>query len=438
MSGVSSRNPRLAALNLLAFVLDSGGNLSDADTENRLDDPRDRAFARHLAYGALRWLSALDWLSSQMLRKPLKRKDRDVHRLVLIGLWQLWKGDTAPHAAIHETAEAARTMGKPWAVSLVNAVLRRFQRERDDWLTELQKTEERFAHPAWLLAVLKSDWPDDWEAIAHANNRAGPLWLRMNARFEIGETIEGLQNAGFEVDRHATASEAARVNPSAPVHALPGFASGRISVQDPAAQLAVSLLGAEDQHRVLDACAAPGGKTGHLLERVPGIRLTAIDQSASRIDMIRENLQRLGLAREDSVKLLAADAAEPDDWWDRQPYDRILLDAPCTATGVIRRHPEIKWLRTPAQVESAVRLQARLLERLWPLLRPGGILLYATCSVLRDENERQIRRFLEAHPEADPAEIELACGHGRQGRCQILPGEEEMDGFFYARMLKES
>lgn len=438
MSRALSGNPRLAALELLAFVLDSGGSLADAGGPGGPADPRDRALARRLAFGVLRWLSALDWLASRLLRKPLKNRDRDVHRLVLLGLWQLWKGETASHAAINETAGAARALGKPWAVAVVNAVLRRFQRERERWLAALDETPERFAHPPWLLEWLKSDWPADWEKIAEANNRPGPLWLRLNPRFGREETLRGLEQAGLEATVHPLIADAIRIRPPVPVEALPGFVEGRLSVQDPAAQLAARLLDVGDRHRVLDACAAPGGKTGHLLERIPGIRLTAIDRSAARIEKIRENLRRLGLANPDPLRLVHADAADTDAWWDGQPYDRILLDAPCTATGVIRRHPEIKWLRTPAQLAEAVKVQAALLERLWPLLKPGGILLYATCSVLRDENERQMSDFLETRPDAEPVEIRLPCGRGRPGSCQILPGEEDMDGFFYARLRKNS
>jgi len=323
-------------------VLDSGSNLADAEAENKQPDARDRAFARHLAYGVLRWLSALEWLAGQLLRKPLRRKDRDVQRLILIGIYQLWKDDAAAHAAIHEGAESARKLGKPWAVSVINAVLRRFQREQADWITRLEKKDARYAHPEWLLQALKADWPQDWQQIADANNLPGPLWLRLNRQFETADTLEGLAEGGFTLERHAIAGEAIKLSPAAPVQSLPGFEQGRLSVQDPAAQLAAGLLRLEKNHRVLDACAAPGGKACHILESTPGVTLTALDQSPARLERVAENLGRLGFTAGGRVKLIAADAAEPTQWWDGVPFDRILLDAPCSASGaVVRRHHRV-------------------------------------------------------------------------------------------------
>lgn len=428
---------RLAALRMLACVLDSGGNLADAESENTLADPRDRAFARHLAYGVLRRLSALEWLTDGLLRKPLRRKDRDIQRLILLGLFQLCSGDSAAHAAIHESAEGARSLGKPWAVGVINAVLRRFQREQDEWITRLDQTDESMAHPEWLLSALRSDWPEDWRNIAGANNRPAPLWLRLNQRFDSAETLVGLQDVGFEIQRHPVAGEAVKITPAAAVEALPGFSQGRFSVQDPAAQLAAVLLGCGNNHRALDACAAPGGKTCHLLESAPaGLTLTALDQSPARLKLIEENIDRLGLGKNGQIQLIAADAGDPGAWWDGVPYDRVLLDAPCSATGVIRRHPEIKWLRTPTQVAEASELQARLLQRLWPLLKARGILLYATCSVLKDENSRQIQEFVERHADAKLVDINGDWGRDTGYGRQVLPGEQEMDGFFYARLYK--
>jgi 16S rRNA (cytosine967-C5)-methyltransferase len=368
----------------------------------------------------------------------LRRKDRDVHRLILLGLFQLWKGDTAAHAAIHESAESARKLGKSWAVSVINAVLRRFQREQAEWLARLEMTDERFAHPKWLLQALKNDWPADWQRIVEANNQPGPLWLRLNRQFNTADTVDSLAADGYTVQRHPVAEEAVRISPASPVDSLPGFEPGRISVQDAAAQLAAKLLLLEDHHQVLDACAAPGGKACHILETAPGVTLTALDQSPGRLELVAENMDRLGFRPGGKIRLVAADAAEPDEWWDGGPYDRILLDAPCTATGVIRRHPEIKWLRNPGQVQEAGKLQARLLQRLWPLLKPGGILLYATCSVLKVENSRQIQQFIESHADADLLGSDAKWGRRLEHGRQILPGEQDMDGFFYASLHKNS
>jgi 16S rRNA (cytosine967-C5)-methyltransferase len=427
---------RLGALSLLSAVLERGENLAEAEPGPALADPRDRAYARHLAYGVLRWLNALEWLSGRLLERPLRNRDREVQRLLLIGLFQLAMDDTAPHAAVNECAESARKIGKPWAVGLVNAVLRRFQREQDQWLDRLRGRDESLAHPAWMLDALRQDWPDDWRGIVAANNQAAALWLRLSPRFDAAETIGLIAEAGLAVERHEQVPEAIRVSPAVSVTELPGFDQGRVFVQDPAAQLAAPLLDAQPGHRVLDACAAPGGKTVHILQRSPGVHLTALDRSARRLDRLHENLGRIGLEADGGIRVHAADAAEPAEWWDGVPFNRILLDAPCTSIGVIRRHPEIKWLRTPQQLEQACQLQERLLRRLWPLLEAGGILLYATCSALRRENGEQIMNFADRHPDAEPLEIAAEWGrkhgHGRQ----ILPGEHDMDGFFYARLRK--
>lgn len=436
MSKTHPDNARLAALVILAGVLDDHKNLADADSESRQQSPRNRAYAKHLTYGVLRWLSALEWISSQLLRKPLRRKDRDIQRLILIGLFELWHDGGADHAATHETAECAKKLKKPWAVPVINAVLRRFQREKTEWIDRLDNRDERFAHPAWLLSTLKDDWPEHWQQIASANQQAGALWLRLNRRFDAAESIAGLTDAGFSIDRHATLEDAVKVSPAAGVAQLPGFSEGRFSVQDPAAQLAAGLLKLEKHHVVLDACAAPGGKTCHILERAPGVNLTVLDQSKSRLRQVEENLDRLGLRNDTMPRLMVADAAETDSWWDGEPFDRVLLDAPCTATGVIRRHPEIKWLRSRNQLQKAVAMQARLLDRLWPLLKPGGILVYATCSELRLENNLQIQAFLEKSPDAQSNDLDVLWGQNVECGRQIFPGEQEMDGFFYARLQK--
>jgi 16S rRNA (cytosine967-C5)-methyltransferase len=429
-------NARLAALELLSQVLDQGLSLADSSGEAEPADPRDRAFSRHLAYGVLRWLGALEWLSSQLLRHPLKPRDRDIQRLILLGLHELWQNESGAHAAVNESAECARLLDKPWAVGLVNAVLRRFQRERSEWLGRLADRDERYAHPAWLLESLRRDWPDDWQSIVAANNQAAPLWLRLRHDRDTGGVQEQFAQNGFACEAHPDVAGAVKVSPAAAVTALPGFVDGLFSVQDPAAQLAAELLAPAHGDRVLDACAAPGGKTAHILERFPGVSLTALDKSPQRLELVSRNLERLGLQDQEGLALHAADAAKPEAWWDGSAYQRILLDAPCTATGVIRRHPEIKWLRSPRQVDAAARLQQRLLQQLWPLLDTGGILLYATCSVLKVENSRQIEGFLADHPDAELIDIPAEWGRDTGTGRQILPGKRDMDGFFYARLRK--
>jgi 16S rRNA (cytosine967-C5)-methyltransferase len=323
-------------------------------------------------------------------------------------------------------------------VGLINAVLRRFQREREDCLRQLEKTEHQHAFPAWLLHCIQHDWPgDDWRRIVEESNQAAPLWLRLNQRRDCNQTTEALRQGGFEIESHVYAQDAIKLEPAAAVHDIPGFSEGLFSVQDPAAQLAADLLPVKDGDRVLDACCAPGGKTGHLLERYPGVQLTALDRSTARLAKVSENLERLGLAKENGLKLQAHDAARPEDWWDQKPFHFILLDAPCTATGVIRRHPEIKCLRSAQQLDSAVQAQRALLEALWPLLEPGGMLLYATCSILHAENRDQVQHFTDSHSDSQLQIIDAPWGRDTGFGRQILPGEHGMDGFFYALLTRK-
>jgi 16S rRNA (cytosine967-C5)-methyltransferase len=427
------QTPRLAALEVVGQVLDSGKSLAECEPVFELSDERDTAFARRLAYGVLRWLSALEWLAAELLSKPLKKRDSDIQRLILLGLHQLWHGEIASHAAINETAQCARLLGKDWAVGLINAVLRRFQREREPLLEKLGHHDQCYAHPGWLLDEIRRDWPGHWQAIIEANNSQAPLWLRIN-RQRFDDTVMGreLQAAGFEVSGHPFAADAICITPPAGVAKIPGFKRGSLSVQDPAAQLAKDLVDPRPGERILDACAAPGGKTAHLLEACPGIELTALDRQARRVDQIHETLGRLGL----SASVLCADATATGDWWSGEPYDKILLDAPCSATGVIRRHPEIKWLRSEDQVDNVVGIQAALLSALWPTLKGGGILVYATCSLLKRENSGQIEQFLAQHDDAHLQVLEVDWGvPGPFGR-QVMPGGSQMDGFFYALLRK--
>jgi len=432
------QNPRIAALLALAEVLDEYQSLAQSSALSGLRDGRDSALARHLAYGVLRWLTALEWLAARLLTRPLKNRDRDVQRLVLLGLQQLWHDQTASHAAVNETAECARLLGKPWAVGLVNAVLRRFQREQQALLASLDQHDERFAHPGWLLEEIKRDWPDRWEDIVAANNQQAPLWLRINRQQADAVALRSqLHDGGFEIGDHPHARDALCIVPAASVAEIPGFESGWLSVQDPAAQLARDLLDPGASERILDACAAPGGKAAHLLESSPAIELTVLDRRSSRVEQIRQNLQRLGLQRAGaSVAIHVGDATTPAQWWTGRKFHKILLDAPCSATGVIRRHPEIKWLRSSAQVDTVVESQGALLTAMWPLLESGGVLVYATCSILKRENDLPVQRFLQQHEDAECVGIAadwgtaLACGR------QILPGEAQMDGFFYAVLRK--
>ncbi len=415
--------------------MDSKKNLFESEAFSALRDSRDNALARHLSYGVLRWKTALEWLAGELLAKPVKKREREIQRLLLLGLQQLWHDNTASHAVVNETAQCARLLGKPWAVALINAVLRRFLREKVHLIGKLGQTDHDLAHPDWMLQEIKRDWPDDWQTIVIANNQQAPMWLRIN-RQRADETAlrDELKTAGFDIEGHQYARDAIAIHPAAAVAKVPGFENGMLSVQDPAAQLARDLLDPKAGERVLDACAAPGGKTAHLLESCPEIKLTVLDRQAERVGRIRQTLHRLGLLAE----VLVTDAVAVEHWWDGEKFQKILLDAPCSATGVIRRHPEIKWLRNAAQINSVVKTQAELLAALWPLLEPGGTLVYATCSVMKRENSLQIQRFLEKNTDAvaevPAVEWGVADSFGRQ----IMPGEAGMDGFFYAVLRKSN
>lgn len=425
-------NPRAAAARVLAQVRDQGRSLGDAlpPAQARFSDGRDAALVQELVFGAARWYFRLDALLGKLLKKPLKARDADLHCLLLIGLYQLDQLALPERVAVHETVQAVRALDKDWAKGLVNGVLRGFQRERQHLERALAGDLAAIhAHPRWLIERIQSDWPLHWESILAANNMRPPFCLRVNRqRMTRAEFLEVLAEHGLAATAIQETSQGVCLSKPLAVAGLPGFAVGDVSVQDGAAQLAAPLLAPAPGMRVLDACAAPGGKTAHLLELEPGVELTAIDIDAVRLGRVRENLDRLGLHAE----LVAGDAASPAGWWDGRRFERILLDAPCSASGVIRRHPDIKLLRRATDIDALVQRQAALLDAMWPLLAPGGMLLYCTCSVLTAENSRQIDAFLKRHRGASERPVRLAlgqdCEHGRQ----ILPGENGMDGFYYA------
>ena len=388
---------------------------------------RDQPLLAALVLGSLRWHYRLEWQAQRLLARPLARGQSALAALLRVGLLQLQELRIPPHAAVSATVDAAALLGARSAGGLVNAVLRRFQRERAELdQAALDVPEARFAHPRWLIEALRADHPHAWEAILASNNAAPPLWLRVNlARTTRAEYLEKLAAAGLAGAAAPEVDSAVLVSPPVGVESLPGFAAGEVSVQDVSAQRAAPLLALTPGQRVLDACAAPGGKTGHILEVMGGRGdVWAVDRDAGRIARVRENLDRLGVA----AKLVTGDAAAPEAWWDGRPFDRILIDAPCSATGVIRRHPDIKVLRRPADVDRAVLLQARLLRALWPLLAPGGRLVYATCSVLKRENAAQIDAFRAEEPEIEPAEDVASL--------QLTSKEAGGDGFYYAWLRK--
>ena len=424
--------PRAAAARAVAEVL-VGRSLAELLPAAGVAE-RDRALLAELVYGTCRWFPRLDFFLGRLLQRPLKQRDTDLRALLLVGLYQLVETRVAPHAAVDETVAAARALGKEWAAGLVNGVLRAFLRDRAALESAAAADPAvAHAHPAWLVARLQAAWPEDWAAILHAANGRPPMTLRVNRlRGSTPGYLATLAQAGLAGSVVDGVPAALVLDQPVDVTRLPGFGEGAVSVQDAGAQLAAPLLDPRPGEAVLDACAAPGGKTGHLLEWCPEARVTAIDVDARRLARVRDNLERLGLA----ARLAQGDAEHPAGEWAEDRYDRILLDVPCTATGVIRRHPDIKLLRRAPDVDELVARQARILDAVWPLLRPGGILLYVTCSLLPDENHRQIDRFLGRRPDARALPIDAAWGRAAGAGRQILPGERTMDGFFYARLTR--
>jgi len=411
----------------------------DAVLDERLPAAGEQAaLVQEMAYGTLRWYHQLDAIAAQLLERPLKDKDRDLRLLLLLGLYQLRAMRVAAHAVVDETVAAAETLGKPWAKGFINACLRSYLRdqERGGGRAEgilARNPQASFSHPAWLIELFARDHPDAWEGILHANNERAPMTLRVNLlKQSRAAYLERLHSAQIAAAAHASVDSAIVLESPVHVATLPGFADGDVSVQDAAAQLAALLLDAEPGQRVLDACAAPGGKAAHLLERTPDLDLLALDADAGRAASVEGTLARLGLR----ANVRTADAAQPDAWWDGREFDRILADVPCSATGVIRRHPDIKLRREPQDLDKLTATQACLLDGLWPTLRPGGKLLYVTCSLLAAENEERIAAFLAQH--ADATEIPLAWQTAARRRhgIQVIPGSETMDGFFYACLEK--
>lgn len=432
-------NPRALAAKTLEAVIVHGRYLDTAlgETLSPLPSGRghDAALIQEMTYGTLRWFDQLAAISALLLGKPLKSKDQDVYALLLIGLYQLLHMRVATHAAVKETVEAAAALKKAWAKNLLNACLRSFLREETGIQARIAADPcASFSHPLWLLQEIQRHWPQNWTTILAANNERPPMMLRVNRqRSTRTQYLQRLALAGIGATPHPFGDTAIVLRTPMAVQELPGFTSGDVSVQDAAAQSAVPLLDLPVGARVLDACAAPGGKTGHLLEQAAGsIELTALDREPERVGLIGENLARLGL----NAKTIIGDAARPSDWWDGRAFDRILADVPCSATGVIRRHPDIKRRRRPDDLPKLVEGQSRILEGLWPLLKPGGKLLYATCSILPVENENQMTAFLERHPDAAEEILHMDAGRARVIGRQILPGEAGMDGFYYARLRK--
>jgi len=431
------KNVRAIAALAVEEVVSNGRSIDSAldsiASAESFADPRDRGLVQEMLYGCIRQYFHLDALTDELIQKPLKRKDQIVRLLLMVGLYQLEYMSTKAHAAVAETVAAVTELGKPWAKGLLNACLRRFQRERDELMTAVETAGDEvvFEHPGWLLKEISADWPEQWKTIAQQNNLRPPMHLRVNQKKNSRESVvEQLMQSGKQVSLLPTACGLKLENP-APVSELPGFSNGNFSVQDLSAQYAAILLTPEAGDHVLDACAAPGGKACHLLELAEGkASLVAVELDESRAKRINENMQRLNL----SAELKVADASLPNTWWDGVAFDRILLDAPCSATGVIRRHPDIKLHRRASDIDKLVALQSGLLDAMWPLLKRGGKLLYATCSILKRENELQIEKMLARHGDAREIPVAPTGSIAQRHGAQFLP--EEGDGFYYCMLEK--
>jgi len=427
-------NTRLVAARVLFRVLQDGQSLTAAldNAFLAIESGKDRAFIQALCYGVCRQYHRLDYILSQLLDKPLK--DTEVKALALVGLYQLKYMRVKPHAAVSETVLAARK--KPWAKSLINAVLRTYLREQEELEHKADKIQvAALSHPDWLIKQIERDWPEQALNIFLENNLQPPMVLRVNlAKVSREQYLQLLTGQNVEAEIVSFCPAAIKLDKPVPVDILPGFADGLVSVQDTAAQLAAGLLDVRPGHRVLDVCAAPGGKAAHILESQPQLKeLVAVDIDESRMHRVSENCRRLKL----QATLVVGDAANPSGWWAGKPFDRILLDAPCSALGVIRRHPDIKLLRRAEDIQQLQALQQSILKAVWPLLASGGLMVYATCSILKQENEQQVKAFLAEH--GDAVELPINAGWGTSGACgrQIFTGESAMDGFYYACISKQ-
>ncbi len=438
MSQAAPLNSRFIALKICLTVIEDGRSLSQTLPEGlaQFSDRRERNFTQNLVLGTIRWQGRLEAIRAQLLKKKLKAKDEDINQLILLGLYQILYMDTPEHAAVSETVAVVQKLKKPWAKALVNGVLRNFLRDQDAICAEVDlKPAQHYAHPQWLFKTLRKAYPEQWEAVMQANNRIAPLTLRVNTIKQSREQfLQRLADDGVEATAHPLAPQGVQLQQSTDISQLATYEEGGFSVQDGAAQQAANILQPQADERILDACAAPGGKTTHLLELSANkAKVLALEVAPERIERLAENLHRLELDADYEV----GDASQPEQWWDGRPFDKILLDAPCSATGIIRRHPDIKQHRTEEDIDALVELQAAILEALWPTLKVGGQLLYATCSVLPRENTLQMQNFCEQHGDAKLIDLQLdgSLTFATPGY-QYLPGTEDMDGFFYCLLEK--
>lgn len=416
-------------------VIDQGKSLSDAlpKAQQKLHSAPDKALLQEICFGVMRTLPQLETVCQQLMSKPLIKQLRPLQFLIYVGIYQLKFMRIPDHAAISETVEAARSLKGQSLTKLINGVLRNVQRQPALFDFSSASTAVQFNHPGWLIDAVQQAYPEQWQSLLAANQQKAPLWLRVNQQqISPAEFIAELAQAEVAYSQpFSYLPVAIKLEQARDVTTLPGYEAGWFSVQDAAAQHAALLLNAQPGDSVLDACCAPGGKTCHILEQTTALQLTALDRDAKRLERVYDNLERLKL----NARVIATDILDTDDWWQGELFDRILLDVPCSATGVIRRHPDIRWLRKKSDIAPLVALQQQILQRAWQLLKPGGTLLYATCSILPAENTEQVSMFLQQQSDAELLPIVVA---NQATEWQILPGEQDMDGFFFAVLHKKT
>ncbi len=434
-------NLRALAARCTFAVVDKGRSLADELPQQLAKiEGKDKGLLQELCYGVLRHLPELEYDVREFIKKPLTGKQRVGHFLMLVGVYQIKYTRIPDHAAFNETVSACKPLKCDHLKGLINGVLRNFQRQqaaKESEGSDVSPTELpdaiAFNHPSWFIKKVQLAYPEKWQDVLNANMQRPPMWLRVNQlHHNVDEYLALLAKENIEHLLVDEKSGAIRLTEAIDVNKLPGFQQGWVSIQDGAAQQAARLLDCQPDDNVLDCCAAPGGKTCHILEYSPKIKaMTAIDIEASRLERVEENLQRLNL----TAKVIAADAAAtPEKWWDGELFDRILLDAPCSGTGVIRRHPDIKWLRKGQDIAALGELQQDILKNIWSLLKPGGTLLYATCSILPEENSQQVQHFIEKNSDAELVGI---TDNATDIGWQILPNDNSMDGFYYAKLVKK-
>ncbi len=418
---METNHTRLVALEAICSVVLDKRSLSSI-----VYHQDDSALTKSLVFGTIRFYHQLNDIVTGLLNHSLEKEDLDIHCLMLLGAYQILYSKVAIHASIYETVNVLNALDKSWAKGLVNAILRQIDRDQ-----ALLKQQIHYSHPTWMVKKIKQNYPDNFEQIFSQNNIQAPMTIRIHPQYSVNEYQHRLTEFGTNAKTVNVAPQALVLEKPVSVYDLPDFESGSCYVQDASAQLAAHLLAPESQERILDACSAPGGKTTHLCELAPNASVVALDSDLERLDRVKQNIQRFKLNNVDIIQ----GNAQQQDWWDGELFDKILLDAPCSATGVIRRHPDIKLLRKPKDIVNLVKLQAQILDNLWQMLKPGGTLLYATCSILKSENELQISQFIQGRQDAEEVKINLDWGIKTAVGRQQLPSNE-FDGFYYAKIKK--